>query len=562
VNVDYLTLACLKDQLDSLLGARVQRVVLPDELSIGLELYAGERAQLMISADPQHPRALLAPQKLRRGVEAETALLLLLRKWVRGGRLVNVAQPEWERILEFHFEGQAGPCRLVAELIGHYSNVILVGPDGDVLDAVRHVGPARNRYRVTLPGRPYQPPPKPVGHQPPTGIPPGEWAALLASAAPDEPLHRLLTQRLLGVSPMLAREIAARAAGDPKAQTQAATVQALAKMTDGLFAPVQDGSWSPHVALDEEENVIAFAAYEPRQFERVRPAPDISAAMWQYFEQQLSADAYAAARWRVRERIDEARAQLERTLRQLRENVVDESEIESLRESGELILIYQGQTKPGTGEITVPDYTGAPRTITLDPRLTPVENAQAYFRRYRKAIRGKEGIPARVAAVKADLAYAEQLAADLTLAETRSEIDAVYDAVVQAGWAPGPGRGSSSGQVEGPRRFEIGGFPVHVGRNARQNEEVTFKRAGPDDLWLHARGLPGAHVVVKCGKRDVPEEVVQRAAQLAAYYSPTREEARAAVDVTQRRYVKRVRRGRPGLVTYRNERTVQVKPQK
>ncbi|MFL7794250.1 MAG: NFACT family protein, partial [Anaerolineae bacterium] len=159
MNVDYLTLACLRDHLDSLLGARVQHAVLPDELSVGLELYAGQRAQLLISADPQHPRMLLAPHKLRRGVEIETALLLLLRKWIRGSKLVDITQPEWERILELHFEGPTGPCRLIAELIGRYSNIILVGPDGNVLDAARHVGPTKNRYRVILPSRPYQPPP-------------------------------------------------------------------------------------------------------------------------------------------------------------------------------------------------------------------------------------------------------------------------------------------------------------------------------------------------------------------------------------------------------------------
>lgn len=553
MNVDFLTLACLRDHLDDLLGARIQRVVLPDELSVGLELYAGQRAQLLVSADPQHPRVLLAPQKLRRGVETETTLLLLLRKWVRGSRLVDVTQPEWERILELHFEGQAGPCRLVAELIGRYSNAILVGPQGDVLDAVRHVGPAKNRYRVILPGRPYQPPPKPVGRQPPTQLPSGEWAALLASAAPDEPLQRLLTRRLLGVSPMVAREIAARVAGsDP---------EAVAEATATLFAPLKDGSWSPHVALDKDGNVFAFAPYKPCQFERVRQVSDINEAMWQYFELRLSGDAYAAARWRVQERIDEAQARIERTLRQLQENITDAAEIEMLREAGELLLTYQGQVKPKAAEVTVPDYTGAPRTIKLDPTLTPVENAQAYFRRYRKAIRAAEGLPARIATVQADLAYLEQLAADLTLAESRPEIDAVYDSLVKAGWAP-KARPGSGGQVEGPRRFEIDGLPIYVGRNARQNEEVTFKRAGPDDLWLHARGVPGAHVVVKCGKQDVPESVVQQAAQLAAYYSPARDEAQVAVDVTRRRYVKRVRGGHPGLVTYRNERTVQVKPKK
>lgn len=553
MNVDYLTLACLRDHLDSLLGARVQHVVLPDELSVGLELYAGQRAQLLISADPQFPRILLAPHKLRRGVETETALLLLLRKWVRGSRLVDITQPPWERILELHFEGQAGPCRLITELIGRYSNVILVGPDGGVLDAMRHVGPGKNRYRVILPGRPYQPPPKPVGRQPPTRLPPGEWVALLASAAPDEPLQRLLTRRLLGISPIVAREIAARVVdGDPKK---------LAQATATLFAPLKDGSWSPHVALDEAGNVVAFAPYEPLQFERTRQASDISEAMWQYFEHRLSGDAYAAARWRVQERVGETRARAERTLRQLQENIADEAEIESLREAGELILIYQGKAKRDAHEVTVPDYAGAPRTIKLDPKLTPVENAQAYFRRYRKAVRATEGLPARIAAVKADLAYLEQLAADLALAESRPEIDAVYDALVKAGWAP-KARSGSGGQVEGPRRFEIDGFPVYVGRNARQNDEVTFKRAGPDDLWLHARGVPGAHVVVKCGKRDVPEEIVQQVACLAAYYSPARDEAQVAVDVTQRRYVKRVRGAHPGLVIYRNERTIQVTPEK
>jgi predicted ribosome quality control (RQC) complex YloA/Tae2 family protein len=561
MNVDYLTLACLRDQLDGLLSARVQRAVLPDELSVGLEMYAGQRAQLLISADPQHPRALLAPQKLRRGAEVETAPLLLLRKWVRGSRLMDITQPPWERILEFHFAGQAGPCRLVAELIGRYSNVILVGPDGNVLDAVRHVGPAKNRYRVILPGRPYQLPPKPVGRQAPTQLPSGEWAALLASAAPDEPLYRLLTQRLLGVSPMAAREIAARAAGDPDAPTQAVTAKALAEATAALFALLKDGSWAPHVALDEDGNVVAFAPYEPRQFERVRQAADISEAMWQYFEQRLSGDAYAAARWRVQERIDEARTRIERTLNQLRENVADEGEIESLREAGELLLTYQGQVKPKAAEITVPDYTGTSRTIELAPKLTPVENAQAYFRRYHKAVRATEGLPARIAVVQADLAYLAQLAADLALAESRPEIDAVYDALVKAAWAP-KARPGSSGQGVGPLRVEIGGFPVYVGRNARQNEEVTFKRAGPDDLWLHARGVPGAHVVVKCGKQDVPKKVVRRAAQLAAYYSPARDEAQVAVDVTQRRYVKKTRGGHPGLVAYRNEWTVQAKPEK
>jgi predicted ribosome quality control (RQC) complex YloA/Tae2 family protein len=559
MHVDYLSLACLRDCLDTLLGARVQRVLLPDDLSVGLELYAGQRFQLLMSAHAQHARMLFMPQKLRRGVETETPLLQLLRKWVRGARLMDVAQPEWERVLVLHFAGRAGPCRLVVELIGRYSNLILVGPDGRVLDAVKRIGPDLNRYRVILPARPYQPPPVPLGRSAPTEVTASEWASHVGGAGvckPSDPLYRLLTGRLLGVSPMVAREIAFRAMGDVEIEVRNLDPSPLTAAIRELFAPVYgDGRWSPHVALDEAGGVVAFAPYEPRQFERIEPAPSISDGMHRYFEQQLTGDSYAAARNRVQELLDQAGARIERAMVQLQAQVMSDGEVDRLREAGELLLAYQGQVARGASAITVPDHAGDPRIIALDPTLTPVENAQAYFRRYRKSSRAAEEVAGRIQALKPDLAYVEQLMADLALAESRPEIDAVQDGLVEAGLAPKTRRSGGSKLAGGPRQFDIDGFVVYVGRNARQNEEVTFKRAAPDDLWLHVRGQPGAHVVVKSGGQAVPEEVVRRAAELAAHYSPARDSGKVDVDVTERRFVRRVRGGHPGLVTYRNERT-------
>jgi predicted ribosome quality control (RQC) complex YloA/Tae2 family protein len=556
--VDFLTLACLRDHLDSLLGARIQGVVLPDDRSVGLELYAGGRFYLLASARPQQPRLLLMPEKLRRGVETETPLLLLLRKWVRGGQLVDVTQPPWERILVLHIEGRAGSCQLVVELVGRYSNVALVGPDGRVLEAVRHVGSDVNRYRVTLPGQPYQLPPLPPNRRPPTAVTTDEWAGKLRHVASDELLHRCLVRLLLGVSPLAGREIAARAAGDPEARACAASPQALALAIAELFAPLEDGWWSPHVALDDTGAVVAFTSYRPHQFERVESVADISQAMWRYFQDRRMTDPYAAARQAVQALIDKTRARLERRGEKLRGQQVDEDQVNDFRIAGELLLTFSHQVSRGASEVTLTDYEGAARAIALDPQLTPVENAQRYFRRYEKARRAAEHFPKLVQTLDADRAYVEQLAADLGLAESRPEIDAVREALVAAGWAK-PGR-HKAGQVSGPRRFEVGGFPIYVGRNARQNERVTFQRAAPEDLWLHVRGLPGAHVVVKCGRQDVPVEVIERAAALAAYYSPARQESgKVAVDVTQRRFVHRLRGGHPGLVTYRNEHTVWVK---
>jgi predicted ribosome quality control (RQC) complex YloA/Tae2 family protein len=561
MHIDHLVLACLRDRLDGLLGARVQRVVLPDARSVGLEIYAGRRFHLLISANTQHPRMLLVPQKLRRGVQTATPLLLLLRKWVRDSRLVDVTQPPWERILALHFDGAAGRCRLVVELIGRYSNLILVGPDGNVLEAVKHVGPEINRYRVTLPAHRYEPPPQPPGRRAPTAVTAQEWANILSSVEGDRALQRVLTSQLFGVSPTAAREVAARTVGDPEAEAREAPPDGVARALAELFSPLEDGVWAPHVALNEEDEVIAFAPYELRQFERSEPVPDISEAMWRYFQQRLTTDAYAAARRRVRKLIDQARESVEHALEQVRAQRVDQEEVDALRQTGELLLTYQHRIDRGAQRVTVPGYDGEPRAIDLDPNLTPVENAQAYFERYRKAGRAARRIPARIRALETDLAYLKQLETDLALAESRPEIDAVHEALVEAGWTPKRPKQSSSGMAKRPRRFAIGGFPVFVGRNAPQNDQVTFERGSPDDLWLHVRGLPGAHVIVKSSGRPVPEEVVKGAAALAAYYSSARESDQVDVDVTERRFVRRAPGRRPGLVTYRNERTLLVEPQ-
>lgn len=565
MHVDFLTLACLRDDLDALVGGRAQRVVLPDDLSVGIELYAREvgRRFLLLSAHPQSARALLTEEKLRRGVEKESPLLLLLRKYVRGGHLVGVFQPPWERVLDLHFEGAEGPIRLLAEIMGRHSNVVLVGLDGRVLEAVKRIGPEINRYRVTLPGKPYVPPPPQANKRIPTALDAAGWRGLLTGAAQEAPLATLLLHTLAGTSPTMARELATRAAGQAEALAAQATPDALVAAVAGLFAPLEEGGWTPSVALDPDGTVTAFAPYWLTQFASdgatVEPVATISAGMARFFAARLSGDAYAAARRRVGDLLEDARARAGAILHQLAQQTVTPDEVERLREAGELLLAYQWQVARGAGEVTVPDAEGQPQTISLDPTLSPVENAQAYFRRYEKAKHAAEEVPARRDEVEAQMAYLDQLATDLALAETRPEIEAVRAALVEAGYVRAP-RPKAGGAVRGPLQLEVEGFAILVGRNARQNEAVTFERAAGDDLWLHARGVPGAHVIVKRAGHELPPAVVQRAAELAAYYSQARGSTEVAVDVTERRYVTRMRAAGPGIVHYREERTLHVSP--
>lgn len=556
MHVDFLTLACLRDDLDGLLGARVQQVVLTDDLSIGLELYARERRYLTLSADSQTAHVLLAPERLRRGRDTETPLLLLLRKWVRGARLVDIAQPAWERMLVFDFAGVEGGCRLAAEIMDRYSNLVLIGPDGRVLDAAKRIGPQLNRRRVTLPGQPYAPPPPPANRGAPRGV---DWEQLLAEAAPDQPLHYALTGRLRGVSPTLAREVATRATGHPTALPSSASAGALARAMTQLLAPLDNGAWEPHMGLDDHGQVVAFAPYRLLQCARSVPIADISTAISRFFAGRLATDAYAAARREVQAAIESSAHRIGQALAQVTEQLPDAQQMERLRENGELLLAYQHQIVPGSEDVTVPDHYGEMRRIALDAGLSPLDNAHACFRRYAKARRAADELPARIAELNAHRAYLDQLAADLASAETRGEIDAVRDALVAAGWLSQPSRRSAP--VGGPTRVVVDGFTIFVGRNAHQNEEVTFKRAAPDDLWLHVRGRPGPHVVIKAAGQAVPEPVVERAAALAARCAGARQaDTRLPVDVTLRRFVRRMPGGHPGMVTYRNERTLWVAP--
>jgi predicted ribosome quality control (RQC) complex YloA/Tae2 family protein len=559
MQVDFLTVACLCDSLDLLLGARVQQVLLPDDRSVCLELYAGQRFHLLASADPQDARLLLVPEKPRRGVDSSTPMLLLLRKWVDGARLVELGQPDWERIVTLGFRGRTGNCDLVVELMGRHSNIILVGPDGIILAAVKHVDAQMSRFRTVLPGQIYQPPPAPRA-VPPTGVSVAEWRHRLPLAPEDQKLQTWLPGRFLGIGRQVARELAVRASGDADVLARATVPDRLHEAVQELFSPLNDGWWQPHVAWDETGSLVAYAPYEPRQFPRCEKTRNISEAIWRYYDQRGLTDAYAAARESVQARITNTRARLDQRLRRLQMEIVDQSEIEDLRIAGELLLTYQHKVVPGASEVQVLDYSGEERSIDLDPTRTPVENAQVYFKRYEKRRKANERIPQLLGKVQAELAYLEQLEADLAFAESRPEIDAVLNLMAVAGWVS-KNRQTVERAAE-PDRINIDGYTILIGRNARQNERVTFSDASPGDFWLHARGLPGAHVIIKRGRKDIPEGVVEKAAALAAYYSRARGSAgKVPVDVTEKRFVRRARGRYPGLVTYRNERTLMVRPE-
>jgi predicted ribosome quality control (RQC) complex YloA/Tae2 family protein len=562
MNFDAITIMALVDELNkALLGGRIQDTVQIDEDSFGLEVYANqERHYLLISAHQQYARVLLAGEKLRRGVQKPSPLGLLLRRYAEGARIEEVRQPLWERVVILDIDGPEGVFELVIEPMERRANILLVRDDGVIVDCVRRVGPQDNRVRISLPGKSYDPPPPQRLKRDPYSLTPTLLGDLL-DKQPGERARRVLTDHLLGFSPQIAKEVVFRATGQINTKAADTSARALFDVIQDFFGTFRMHKWQPGVVI-EEGVVSAFAVYPITFMDGWTPADSVSAALEQYYGPLVGEDAYDAAKKPVQEGIEEAKTRLEKKLDALRRSLRDDADLEHLKQSGELLLAYQYSLMPGQTILRAQyEVDGPELEIDIDPALSPLENAQRYFEEYDKAKRARAGVPELVTATEQELDYLKQLEIDLQLATNWPEIGEVQDALQRNGYWRGPRTAQPGGGKSGPLKVTLGsGYVAWVGRNARQNDTVTFDKGGPTDLWLHVRGLPGAHVIIKSGAGDVPEDAIRRAAEIAAYYSGARGEARVLVDVTRRKYVRKIKGGKPGMVTYRNEQPVEVTP--
>ena len=562
MSFDTLAVTALRQDLEAaIVGGRVQKARLIGESSVGLEIYArGRTCRLHIRASNNASHALLASKPLRRTTDRETPLLQLLRKYVRGGRVLAVSQPPLERVIVLQISSnpeRAGGSRrveLVAELTGRHSNVVVVDEEGVVMDAMKRVGGSVNRYRSTLPKRLYVPPP-PLGKPHPSEVAAGDLGAAAARRA-DEPAWRVLVSCSAGVSPLAAREALYRSVGktDLKASELSDWEGPLRELRE-IFSSVESGSARPVVAL-ENGSPIAYAAYELRQFPGTEIVDSISTAIERFHSDSMDGRGFASPRAdQLRVILTKRRDFHLRRLESLRRALQESEQAAALREKGELLLAYASGVEDGAGSVSLDG-----RDIRLDPNLTPFENAQSYFKRYRSAQSAGRKIPGLMRQAELQAEFVGQALVDLELAESESELAGLERVFAEAGLLESRKRRPKETARVRPRSFQVEGWQVLLGRSAAQNEHLTFKIAGPDDIWMHARGTPGAHVVVRSQGADAPESVIRSAARLAAGFSGARLDASVDVDVARRKFVRRTRGGQPGQVSYRSEQTYRVRP--
>ena len=571
MTIDVATLTALRREVaEKVLGGRIQRVLHSGQLAVAFEIYAhGETWWLIINAAPQAPHLYLTRERPARADDNVTPLLLLLRKYVRNGRLIAVDQPPWERVLQFTVHARVDDdiveTTLVAEIMGRTSNLVLVDADGVILDSMKRVDASINRYRQVLPKLPYMPPP-PLSRPDPFTA----QASVLEDAAQAEskrPAWRVLIGQTSGCGPLLAREAVFRAAGEAEAPAAGVMWEDVLSATRAVFTQVASGEPTPSLAHSEDGALAAYAPYALSMFPQCESQDTMSAAIERFYREQgkapqrrtpdLGQKPLLAA---MQERMDQLR-QRRRALEHQEAEAVD---AEEWRRKGDLVLAFGYGVAPGSSEIEVDG-----ESIRIDPETSVAANADTYFAAYKRKKRAQEEVPGLLRKVENEFAYCEQAEALLEAAETPPDVRALRDELREQGIVGG-GRPRKDKGRKGRRGKDVeeGARPVSlwldeiqvlVGRSGAQND-AALRLADADDVWLHARNVPGAHTVLRSGGRDVPEATIQQAAQIAAYYSKLRDSTSAEVDVTKRRYVRRIPGGHPGLVTYRNEYTIRVKP--
>lgn len=615
---DALTISAICDELQHrLVGGRIQDVVLSGPLSLGLEVYRAGigRTNLLVSAHPQNARIQMVKSAPSRDPAQKHPLLLLLRKYVRGGLITSITQPRGERVVvlsiakrisphndqEYHFGGDfrhiegtdnteedepANPLlpptnvELVVEIMGKVSNIVLVADDGTVMESIKRIPSSINRYRVTLPNHLYVPPP-PQEKRDALKSSINVLSLELSKVADEDEkatAWKGLVSGYASVSPALAREAVYRALGETglKAAEVAhrpQSLDALLKALQSLLKLDDTGEWQPTLAVkgDEEKRPLDFAPYPmlhlQAQGAELIDCETVSQAAERYFEGQEGTGRHSALRASIAAQIADLKGRDDRKLSALQEEWKRAQALEELRRKGELLLAYMHTMEPGQTRLIIPEEK---LTIDLNQGMTAVETAQSIFREYRKAQSAVEGLPERIAETQARIAYFDDLSTSLELAANYDEIKNVQAEMESATRSPSEAqnkqpkkhRKGQKAQVKLPQPLRMqtsDGLGLLIGRTAGQNDTATFRLAAPEDLWFHVRNAPGSHVILRVDPR-VGDESIREAARLAAGYSKLRGDAQVDVVYTERKFVRRIPNAPPGQVTYRNERTIRVEP--
>jgi predicted ribosome quality control (RQC) complex YloA/Tae2 family protein len=569
---DGVVTKAVADELNmSISGGRIFKIYQPDKDSLVFHIRTGKRnVKLFISSNANSARVHLTEIDFENPA-SPPMFCMLLRKHLSGGKVVDIQFHDYERIITINIEaidelGDKNIKKLVIEIMGRHSNIILLNPAGKIIDAIKHVDQGMSRVREVMPARQYLPPPAQEKFIPSKL----DFEKFISSVSDiEKPFDKILLSSILGFSPVLCREICHRAGIDPdlgSASSNRIKLPFAAKIMKQMVHSWEERNYSPCVVYDDKTGKpLDFHAVSLSHYGSFESFPTISNAIDQFYrvrEIKNSIKKKASDLNRiVRQNIERCEKKIQIHIDTLERN----SDPEIYRLYGELITANIHNLSKGIKKCSLLNYYDPEQKyieIELDENRTPQENAQWYYKKYGKAKITRSYAMEQLKLARGELEYLDNVLYSIEEAESAESIEQIREELRAQGYIHKTNNRRKPTAESLPLKFITSeGYPVWVGRNNIQNDELTLKRAKPTDMWLHTKNIPGSHVIARIPD-PIPDASLLEAARLAAWFSRARNTTRVEVDYTRVKYVRKPTGAKPGMVIYTDYNTVIVDPEK
>lgn len=568
MSMDGLSLYSAMNELNKrLAGGKIDKIQQTDKEELLLMVRSlGQTYRLLINASAADNRVQLTELKKQAPSEAPM-FCMLLRKRIAGGKIVRFEQERLDRVLKISIEtyndlGDLSEFALYCELMGKHSNIILVNEKGVIVDAIKHVGLGMSSVRFVMPGLEYSAPPA-QDKQDPSKASAGDFSMAMCMVGMG--IAKALSNAFFGLSPAVAAQLVARYTDKTECtQLSEAEREELAERLTAFYADMAQGKEKASAvlnALGETEAVYPFAISGSgiKLYDSIGEALD---SLYTNSDRREWAKRHGASARKVLQNNIE---RCEKKLALYADALNSEEQMEKCRLYGELLTANLHSLKSGTDTAAVDNYYADPVeriAIPLDRQLTPGENAQRYYKKYQKLKAARDMAIVQREQTLSELNYLEGQLDNLTKCTAENELSELIEELKDQGYIKRDKGGKKKMKLAAskPMHFVSStGADIYVGKNNRQNDELTLRFASPNDIWMHTKNIPGSHVIVK-GASEQDTAAMTEAALLAAYYSRARGSENVAVDYTPRKYVKKPAGAKPGMVIYTTNKTAYVTP--
>lgn len=550
------THAMVRDLNAQFAGSTIRRIQQPNRHSVIFTIRSHKKNyKLLLTIDPNMARLQLTEQSY---VNPEAALnfLMVLRKYIDGARIEAIRQFQSDRIVFFDLIrqneiGDEQPMQLVLELMGRHSNLFLIDQEHRIIDTLKHVALSQNRMRPLIPGATYQFPPLQTDKRDPFEDSADRHAHVEAMMSENETITSKVVQaHWIGFGKDSARELSERLYAEPAHAVHIFdTFIAEFDRPQPTLTYTTDGKWHFH-AIDYQS-----VGGDKEHFETLGGLLD------SYYAKLAHSNKISELSDQLDQVIKHHLKHNRKKQQNLTSDLAKSEKADDYRVKGEVLSTYLYQIDKGSEQVSLPNFynNNEDITIALDPARTPSDNAQRYFKRYRKLQNSKQYIEREMAKVKDELIYFESLETQLAQADGDA-LEDMQSELIDGGYIKQYKRkAKKQPKASKPRAFKSSaGHAIYVGRNNRQNDYLTHREANREHYWFHAKNIPGSHVILATDQPTYAE--IEEAAKYAAYFSKYRYSANVPVDYTQVKDVKKPNGAKPGFVNYFNQQTVYVTP--